>query len=105
MARAHVVKVRMSAEELDQLDVIRNATGLSRADQVRFSALGSSDAVAYRAELTRILGELGKIGSNINQMAQAANASAQPEVGANFEELEALIRRVRSSLRRKMAGK
>jgi hypothetical protein len=73
--RVHSVKARLTDDELERLDALRSATGLSRADQLRHSTLGADSTIAqaHQRELAAIEFELSKIGTNINQLARWAN--------------------------------
>ncbi len=95
--RAHVAKVRLSDTELGRLDDLCAATGLSRADQLRFSTLGQSaaDALAYGSTLAALLAQMGKVGSNVNQIAHHANSTGELPALDQLAELSALLAEVR----------
>jgi hypothetical protein len=44
-----------------------------------------------RQELSRLLGEIGKVGSNLNQLARDANTGNSPEGGAILSVLASLV--------------
>jgi hypothetical protein len=50
--------------------------------------------------LTRLLGELGKIGSNHNQLAHAFNATGEPPGRAAWERQDRAIQEMRAALLR-----
>jgi hypothetical protein len=82
--RLHVSTYRLNAEELAQLRAAAEAAGLSQADYARQKLIGAPPRSkrkrvgADRVELTRLLAELGKIGSNVNQLARLANQGYFP---------------------------
>ena len=75
--RTAQVNTRFTPDELDQLDRVRGT--LERGTFLRKKALGSAGPRSRRRphpdkqELAQILGQLGKIGSNLNQLAKRAN--------------------------------
>ncbi len=82
--RTHYVAVRCTPAELTILAAKAERAGLSRGAYLRAVALGSTRPRAARrpvvekVELARLLGELGKVGSNLNQLARAANCGVSP---------------------------
>lgn len=82
--RTRQFSVRFTDAEAASLDRKADATGLSTAAYLRACALGDAGPRATRKppvvkeELVRILGQLGKIGSNVNQIARAVNTGADP---------------------------
>ena len=100
--RDHTLKVRLSSEELAALDRLCATTGLRRAEQVRFATLGQSadDALAHGAELAALKAELGKIGSNLNQIAHVANGTGHVGQLGELYELRRLVARVHRAIRR-----
>lgn len=71
----------MSDRQLRALRRAANRAGLSVAGFLRIKALGKPDPRAVRRppvetrEIARLYGELGKLGSNVNQLAHHANAT------------------------------
>jgi len=71
--------IRFTPQQFEQLDATAREAGMSVGAFARAVLLGSPGPRAVRkppaqkAELARILGELGKIGSNANQTARAFN--------------------------------
>lgn len=78
------VSVRFSPDELGRLEKAADDAGLSRGAYLRACGLGDPGPRATRKppvakqELVRILGQLGKIGSNVNQIARAINSGNDP---------------------------
>jgi hypothetical protein len=97
--RSHHLTVRLSAEERAAVDAAAEAEGLTSGSYARERMLGGQTArtvkrpPAERKELVRLLGQLGKIGSNLNQMARAANSGTAlyaDEVSHTLNDLRAL---------------
>ncbi len=80
-ARGKFVAVRCNDAEYATLTLAAARSGLSVGAFLRAVALGSTGlravrrAPAGREELARLLGELGKLGSNANQIARAFNTT------------------------------
>ena len=77
MARAHILRVRASDEEIDHWRALAAAAGVSLSDLVRLS-LGrvrpwSPGDRAAAAERTR---QVARIGNNLNQVARRVNVAA-----------------------------
>ncbi|MCP3385955.1 hypothetical protein NLM31_36765 [Bradyrhizobium sp. CCGUVB4N] len=78
-AKTSFISMRCTAEERDRIDEAARQAGLSIGAYLRALALGDAGPRAVRRppierkELARLLGHLGKIGSNINQLAYAFN--------------------------------
>ena len=94
--RQSTIQIRVTAAERQQIesDAARaNLTVGSYARQVLLNApiprQGYRPPVEKK-ELARLLGHLGKIGSNINQLARAANAYLPLNSSELLQELEAL---------------
>ena len=74
------LKVRLTATERSTLDEAAERAGLSLAGYARSVLLAaeplrqSRRPPATKAELAVILGQLGKVGSNLNQLARASNS-------------------------------
>jgi hypothetical protein len=77
--RDRILTVRLSAEERAAIDEAANKAGLVVGSYARQAMLGAPAPrqvrrpPVERRELARLLGELGKIGGNLNQLAKAAN--------------------------------
>ena len=82
--RSASIGVRLTSEERAELDRRADAAGLSLAAYLRACGLGDAGPRATRKppvanqEMVRILGPLGTIGSNLNQLARAVNRGADP---------------------------
>jgi hypothetical protein len=80
-ARGKFVAVRCSATEHATLTAAAAQAGLSVGAYLRTLALGRPGLRAVRRPpvekeaLARLLGELGRIGSNVNQLARVANTT------------------------------
>jgi hypothetical protein len=78
-AKNSFISVRCTAEERLKIDDAARQAGLSIGAYLRSLALGSAGPRAVRRppierkELARLLGHLGKVGSNLNQLAHAFN--------------------------------
>ena len=78
-AKNSFISVRCTAKERAAIDEAATQAGLSIGAYLRALALGSPGPRAVRRppverkELARLLGHLGKVGSNINQLAHAFN--------------------------------
>lgn len=102
--RDHIIRVRTTHAEAMTMKDLAVARGLSLSELIRRAALDirmparSFDAT-HIALLAQTLGELGRIGGNVNQLARRANAgklpSHDPELAKALVELEALRGRLR----------
>ena len=78
-AKNSFISVRCTAAERSKIDEAARQAGLSIGAYLRTLALGSAGPRAVRRppierkELARLLGHLGKVGSNLNQLAHAFN--------------------------------
>ena len=78
--RASQILVRLTDEELAAIDAKADRAGIARAAFMRAAALGAIGPRAQRrppadhVALRQLLGELGRIGNNLNQLARAGNA-------------------------------
>jgi hypothetical protein len=77
------ISVRCTAKERTTIDEAATQAGLSIGAYLRALALGHPGPRAVRRppierkELARLLGHLGKVGSNLNQLAHAFNRDGQ----------------------------
>ncbi len=82
--RNKTAHIRLTDAEHEALLAAADNSGLTIGAYMRAAALGSPGPRAarkppvVREELVRILGQLGKIGSNINQIARAINSGDDP---------------------------
>ena len=88
--RSHMVSVRLSDSEFASLSRHADACEITPASYMRMQTLDippprASRKPSINRELTaRVLAELGKIGSNVNQIARSLNAKS----GVHGEHLE-----------------
>ena len=92
-----VVSCRLPAEELHAFDALCTQLGAkSRSDGVRSVVRMASGFLEFSREdsvrLEEIRYELGKIGTNVNQIALAANRGRAPMVKAQWASVEELRR-------------
>lgn len=75
--RTRRVEIRLTSAEEKSLAAHASDDGLTVSDFIRKAALGSKPRIQQanpeRAVLIRLLAELGKVGSNVNQIAKALN--------------------------------
>ena len=102
--RVKAVRVRLSAPERAALEAAADAAGLTLSGYVRRVVL---DAPALRkarrppvekTELARLVAHIGKVGSNLNQLAHVGNAGAVVDGVALAAELAELAN-VRAAIR------
>ncbi|WP_312608298.1 plasmid mobilization protein [Agrobacterium pusense] len=106
--RDQIIRIRASRDEATAMKDLAAARGLSLSELVRRAALGVRmparffDATPV-ALLTQTLGELGRVGGNINQLTRRANAGKlsghDAELAASLAELDALRGRLREIIR------
>jgi hypothetical protein len=79
-----VIQVRCTAEEFALIHARAERSGMYASGFLRTLAVGTPGPRAVkrtpadRKELARVLGELGKCGSNLNQLARAFNRGRTP---------------------------
>jgi hypothetical protein len=77
--RDKVLPIRLSAEERAKIEQAAERAGLAAGSYARQTLLGAPAPrqvrrpMVEKQELARLLGELGKIGGNLNQLAKASN--------------------------------
>ena len=96
-SKGQVVSCRLPAEELRAFDALCTQLGAkSRSDGVRSIVRMASGFLEFSREdsarLEEIRYELGKIGTNVNQIALAANRGRSPLVRAQWATVEELRR-------------
>jgi len=102
--KARFVAVRCTADEHAALTAAAAQTGLSVGAYLRAMALGNSGPRAVRRPsveketLARWLGELGKVGSNVNQLARIANTSGDMPEPDTLADIAADVRAMRDAL-------
>lgn len=102
--RTETLYARLTPDEKAAFLERADRAGMTAAAFLRAAALGDAGpraqrrAPADKAALLQLLGELGRIGNNVNQLARAANAGldldapALKEAMAAIEEMRALTR-------------
>ena len=95
--KGQVVSCRLPAEELQAFDALCTQLGAkSRSDGVRSVVRMASGFLEFSredsAKLEEIRYELGKIGTNVNQIALAANRGRAPMVKAQWASVDELRR-------------
>ncbi len=103
--RSKQLKARFTEAELATVARVSESTGMSVSDLLRYGVLRelpppsrrNVHPVKDRGELARLLGAVGRIGNNINQLAHVANAGSWPESAA-IHEAVADIRMMRQAL-------
>lgn len=103
-AKTSFVSVRCTAKERSTIDEAARRAGLSVGAYLRTLALGSPGPRAVRRppierkELARLLGHLGKVGSNINQLAYAFNSTRRIPGLAELTAVREQIGEIRDAL-------
>jgi hypothetical protein len=86
--RTRRISVRLTAEEFNAVAQKADTAGLGTAALLRSAALGSAGPRAVRRPpadhraLRQILGELGRVGNNLNQIARALNRGRDEDYAA-----------------------
>ena len=80
--RSNVITLRLTEIEMITLDKACDNTGLSRSDYLRNLIMNNTpkihfEVVADMDILRKIVGEYGKIGSNLNQIAKHFNSGGE----------------------------
>jgi hypothetical protein len=102
-AKTAFISVRCTPDERVLIDMAAARAGLSIGAYLRTLALGKAGPRARRrppvekAELARLLGALGKIGSNVNQLAAAFNASGRCPQLAELTALRRELEQIRDA--------
>lgn len=106
--RSHIVRVRTNDTEFSRMKDIAAARGLSISELVRRATLGirmparifdASHAVA----LAQTLGEIGRVGGNLNQLVRLANSGRITGHDDDLTRILANVDAVRSRLRELLA--
>lgn len=106
--RQHVVRIRVSEDERTNLLARAHARGISLSDLLRRSGGGVRLPAAHfdqrqASMLTQLIGQLARIGSNLNQLARAGNSRRLlghcDELSATIAEINYLRSQVRELLR------
>lgn len=103
-AKTSFISVRCTAEERAVIDEAARTAGLSVGAYLRTLALGKAGPRAVRRppierkELARLLGHLGKVGSNINQLAHAFNQRGRVPGLAELNRIREYVGEMRDAL-------
>ena len=86
----HFIGVRLSDFELDRLDQNAKLLGISRSEYVRKLLIEKEiknhiEIVADMGDLKKLVGEYGKIGSNLNQIAKYFNTGGMRSLAIEDE--------------------
>src|ERR1700679_3792712 len=106
--KTHLVTSRYDAEEFAELEDAASRAGLTRASYQRVQSLAKPKtrstrrAPIERELLAKVLGQLGKIGSNLNQIAHEAHLGrdVRAEVFSELPALRGLVPQVLKALGR-----
>jgi uncharacterized protein (DUF1778 family) len=96
--------IRCTAEERAAIKAAADKAGLSVGAFMRAAALGDAGPRAVRRppierkELARLLGHLGKVGSNLNQLAHAFNRSGRVPTLAELTAIRRHVVEMRDAL-------
>jgi hypothetical protein len=103
-ARKRLIHLRCTDHERAAIKAVAEEAGFSVGAFLRLLALGDAGPRAVRrppaerAELARILGQLGKIGSNANQIAKAIHTTRNLPSWSELAEIKADIATVRAAV-------
>jgi hypothetical protein len=103
-ARKRLIHLRCTDEERAAIQAVAEQAGLSVGALLRALALGDPGPRAVRkppierAELVRILGALGKIGSNVNQIAKAVHTTRNLPSWSELAEIKNDIALMRAAI-------
>ena len=103
-ARTKLIPVRCTAEERAAIKAVADKAGLSVGAFLRAAALGDAGPRSVRRppierkELARLLGHLGKVGSNLNQLAHAFNSRGRVPGLAELNDIRSYVGQMRDAL-------
>lgn len=103
-AREKFIGVRCNGSEYDAITAKASAAGHSTGTWLRILATGSAGPRAKRRpppereELARLLGEIGKLGSNVNQIAREVNTTGNLPATDHLAVLAAEVQVMRAAL-------
>jgi Bacterial mobilisation protein (MobC) len=98
------VHIRCTAGEHALITEKADKAGLSAGAYLRTLAIGTAGPRAVRRppvekeELARVLGELGRLGSNVNQIARVVNTTGNLAATSNLASIEAEVQTMRAAL-------
>jgi hypothetical protein len=90
------ITIRLSPDERGAIDAAAERAGLAAGSHARAILLGAPQPRQVRRppierrELARLLGEIGRVGNNLNQIAHALNCGEEPDEPALAEALAEL---------------
>ncbi len=102
--RNATLSLRLTDDEAAQVSAAADRAGLTVGSYVRTLALGSPGLraarrpVVDRQQLTQVLGEIGRLGSNVNQLAKAFNTDASTPEAMELAEAQAHIQAMRAAV-------
>jgi len=95
--RQHILRCRVNSEEKALIEEYAQNRGITVSSLLRLAALGCPcEAKGKRLPtheqklLSQLIGQLGKVGSNINQIARSANTYGQVETQVLHQHLKHL---------------
>jgi hypothetical protein len=103
-ARTKLIPVRCTAVERAAIKAVADKAGLSVGAFLRAAALGDAGPRSVRRppierkELARLLGHLGKVGSNLNQLAHAFNSRGRVPGLAELNDIRSYVGQMRDAL-------
>ena len=106
------VNIRVTVEEMAHLDAIAQERGVSKAGYVKSRVFGrpipkaSKRPKATEADLSQLLGFLGKLGSNANQIARLCNRGtlADQQAADALQGIRAELAVMRTALLKTLEG-
>jgi len=102
--KSKIVPIRFSAEQYERLGEKARRAGLTIGTWARTILLGSPGPRAVKrppvekAELARLLGAIGKLGGNVNQIAKALNEGRDAPSLAELAEMRSDIAAMRAEI-------
>lgn len=96
-ARTTHLTIRLTPDERRAIDDAAERAGLTAGSYARGVVLGAPAPrqvrrpPVERAELARLLGEIGHVGANLNQLAHTANTGVDTDRGALLVVLKSLV--------------
>lgn len=103
--RSEYLRVRLTPEEMEQLRRDADTAAVSVSDVARAQLLNApipkrkSRRSVDHEKLAQVLQQLGKIGTNLNQLAKVANASGDLSHVRNVRELKTELEAIRDEVR------
>jgi hypothetical protein len=103
-ARGRFVAVRCTDTEYEKLNALAERAGVSVGPYLRAVALSSPvprtarRPTVERVALAQVLGALGRVGSNVNQLARVANTTGELPPAETLKDMGDEIRAMRAAL-------